>query len=223
MLEQSVQHIWNARSKMSRGSFMSGKPQFDEAEVIAAAIGVFWRQGYAAAAISHLTEAAGLSRSSLYQRFNDKDGLFREALAAYTERLLRRMNSVKADTARSRMKTLLRSFLPENAGRPAGCLIARSLSEIATLSPQGQAAALAGMAQQRQIIAGILREGVTAGELAEDSNIDAMAWHYLGVLQSVLNFPQAGADRGMLDQTIDVAMSAWPVQSRDRVSGSSKA
>jgi AcrR family transcriptional regulator len=202
---------------------MSGKPQFDEAEVIAAAIGVFWRQGYAAAAISDLTEATALSRSSLYQRFNDKDGLFREALAAYTERLLRRMNSVKADTARSRMKALLRSFLPEKAPRPAGCLIARSLAEIPTLSAEGQAAALAGVAQQQQMIAGILREGVTAGELAEDSNIDAMAWHYLGVLQAVLNFPQAGADRGMLDQMIDVAMSAWPVQSRDRVSKSSKA
>jgi TetR/AcrR family transcriptional regulator, copper-responsive repressor len=223
MLEQSVQHIWNDRSKMSRGSFMSGKPQFDEAEVIAAAIGVFWRQGYAAAAISHLTEAAGLSRSSLYQRFNDKDGLFREALAAYTERLLRRMNSVTADTARLRMKALLRSFLPGKAARPAGCLVARSCADIPTLSAEGQAAALAGLARQHQMVAGILREGVTAGELAEDSNIDALAWYYLGVLQAVLNFPQAGADGTMLDQMIDTAMSAWPVQGRDRVSKSSKA
>ena len=55
---------------------MSGKPQFDEASVIAVAIGVFRRHGYAAAAISDLTEATGLSRSSLYQRFHDKDGLF---------------------------------------------------------------------------------------------------------------------------------------------------
>jgi AcrR family transcriptional regulator len=78
---------------MSSEEFMSGKPQFDEASVIAAAIGVFRRHGYAAAAISDLTEATGLSRSSLYQRFHDKDGLFREALAAYTQRVLRRMNS----------------------------------------------------------------------------------------------------------------------------------
>jgi hypothetical protein len=73
------------------------------------------------------------------------------------------------------------------------------------------------------MVAGILREGVTAGELAEDSNIDALAWYYLGVLQAVLNFPQAGADGSMLDQMIDMAMSAWPVQGRDRVSKSSKA
>jgi len=33
--------------------------------------------------------------------------------------------------------------------------------------------------------AGLLREGVAAGELAEDTDIDAMAWYFLGVLQAV--------------------------------------
>ena len=99
---------------------MSGKPQFDEAAVIAAAMGVFWRHGYAAASISDLTEATGLSRSSLYQRFRDKDGLFQEALAAYTERVVRRMNAAKADTARGRLEALLRAYLPDGSSRPAG-------------------------------------------------------------------------------------------------------
>ncbi len=189
---------------------MSGKPQFDEASVIAAAIGVFRRHGYAAAAISDLTEATGLSRSSLYQRFHDKDGLFQEALAAYTQRVLQRMESAKADTARGRLEALLRAFLPDGSSRTAGCLIARSCADIAALSAEAQAATLAGAAHQREILVGLLREGVTAGELAEDADIDAMAWHYLGVLQAVLNFAQTGADPGVLDRMVNVAMSAWP-------------
>jgi TetR/AcrR family transcriptional regulator, copper-responsive repressor len=194
---------------MSSEVFMSGKPQFDEVAVIAAAIEVFWRNGYAAAAVSDLTEATGLSRSSLYQRFHDKDGLFQEALEAYTQRVLRRMTSAKADTARGRLKALLRAFLPDRS-RPAGCLIGRSCAEISALSKEGRAATLAAAARQREILAGLLREGVAAGELAEDTDIDAMAWHYLGVLQAVLNFPQAGADPRKLDRMIDVAMSVWP-------------
>jgi AcrR family transcriptional regulator len=194
---------------MSSEVFMSGKPQFDEVAVIAAAIEVFWRNGYAAAAVSDLTAATGLSRSSLYQRFHDKDGLFQEDLEAYTQRVLRRMNSVKADTARGRLKALLRGFLPDRS-RPAGCLIGRSCAEISALSKQGQAATLAAAARQREILASLLREGVAAGELAEDTDIDAMAWYYLGVLQAVLNFPPAGADPGTLDRMIDVAMSVWP-------------
>jgi TetR/AcrR family transcriptional regulator, copper-responsive repressor len=189
---------------------VSGKPQFDEAAVIAAAMGVFWRHGYAAASISDLTEATGLSRSSLYQRFRDKDGLFQEALFAYTERVMRRMNAAKGDTARGRLEALLRGYLPDGSSRPAGCLIARSCAEISELSAEGQAAALAGARRERELLTEILRDGVAAGELAEDADIEAMAWHYFAVLQAVMNFPQTGADRSMIDRMIAVAMSAWP-------------
>jgi AcrR family transcriptional regulator len=188
---------------------MSGRPQFDEAAVIAAAIEVFWRDGYAAAAISDLTEATGLSRSSLYQRFHDKDGLFQEALAVYTQRVVRRMNSAQANSARGRLEAVLRAFLPDGSRRPAGCLIARSCAEVSALSSAGKAAARAGAARQREILAGILREGVAAGELAEDADTDAMAWYYLGVLHAVLDFPQSGADLKLLNRMIDVAMSVW--------------
>lgn len=194
---------------MSSGVFMSGKPQFDEAAVIAAAIEVFWRNGYAAAAVSDLTEATGLSRSSLYQRFHDKDGLFREALEAYTRRVLRRMNAAKGDTARGRLLALLHGFLPDRS-RPAGCLIGRSCAELSALSEEGKAATLAAAARQREILAGLVREGVAAGELAAATDIDAMAWYYLGVLQAILNLPPTGADPGVLDRMIDIAMSAWP-------------
>jgi TetR/AcrR family transcriptional regulator, copper-responsive repressor len=194
---------------------MSGKPQFDEAAVIAAAMGVFWRHGYAAASISDLTAATGLSRSSLYQRFGDKDGLFQEALAAYTERVVRRMNAAKADSARGRLEALLRAYLPGGSPRPPGCLIARSCAEISDLSAEGQALALAGARREHEVLTALLRDGVAAGELAKNADIEAMAWHYLAVLQAVLNFPQAGADPSALDRMIAVAMSAWPaVKSR---------
>lgn len=195
---------------------MSGKPQFNESAVISAAVNVFWRHGYAAASISDLTEATGLSRSSIYQRFGDKDGLFIEALQTYTERVLQRMNAVQGSTARGQVGALLRAFLPSASApqRPAGCLIARSCTEAVELSAAGQAAALAAIAQQREILAKILREGIKDGELPRDADVDALAWYYFGVFQAVVNFPHAGADLGTLDRMVDVAMAAWPQNSR---------
>ena len=190
---------------------MSGKPQFDEAAVIDAALIVFWRQGYAAASISDLTEATGLSRSSIYQRFGDKDGLFREALAAYTRRVLARMNSAEAPSARGAVEAILRGFVPEQPmSRPTGCLIARSCVEKGELSAEGQEAALQAAADQRQIFTALLRQAIAAGELSRDADVEALAWYYLGVLQAVLNFPNAGADSSALHHMIDVAMMAWP-------------
>lgn len=190
---------------------MSGKPQFDEAAVIDAAVAVFWRQGYAAASISDLTEATGLSRSSLYQRFGDKDGLFREALAAYTGRVLARMNAAQGPTARGLVEAILRSFVPEQPmTRPAGCLIARSCVEKGELSAAGRAAAVQAAADQRQIFVRLLQQGIAAGELDPDADVEALAWYYLGVLQAVLNFPHAGADSAAINHMIDAAMTVWP-------------
>ncbi|MCA6098399.1 TetR/AcrR family transcriptional regulator [Bradyrhizobium australafricanum] len=191
---------------------MSGKPQFDERAVISAAAGVFWRHGYAAASISDLTAATGLSRSSIYQRFGDKEGLFLEALQAHTERSLLRMHAVQANSPRERLMAILRAFLPDPLvpDRPHGCLIARSCNEAAELSAAGHAAAVAAAGRQRGVIIGILRGGISAGELAQDADVDALSWYYFGVLHAVVNFPNVGADRSVLDRMIEVALTAWP-------------
>ena len=138
--------------------------------------------------------------------------LFLEALQAYTEFVLHRMNAVSANTAREKVEALLRAFLPGELAlkRPAGCLIARSCAEAAELSPAGRAAALASATRQREILERILQEGAKAGELARDAEIDALAWYYFGVLQAVTNFPQVGASRDDLARMIDIAMAAWP-------------
>jgi TetR/AcrR family transcriptional regulator, copper-responsive repressor len=197
---------------MSIEDSMSGKPQFDESAVIAKAANVFWRHGYGAASVSDLTEATGLSRSSIYQRFGDKGGLFLEALQAYTERVLQRMNAAHADTARGRLEALLRGFLPDARApqRLGGCLIARSCTEAADLSPAGQLAALTAATRQRDILVSILREAIQNGELTPGADIDALAWHYLGVLHAIVNFPYAGANLDTLHRMIDVAMAGWP-------------
>lgn len=192
---------------------MSGKPQYDERAVITAAANVFWRHGYVAASLSDLTAATGLSRSSIYQRFGDKDGLFLEALEVHTERSLCRMNAaVRCDSPRRRLEAILRAFLPDLAApeRPPGCLIARSCNEASELSTAGGAAAIAAAARQREVITGILRDGQSVGELAQTADVDALSWYFFGVLHAVLNFPNAGANRSILDRMIDVAMAAWP-------------
>ncbi|MDM0040705.1 TetR/AcrR family transcriptional regulator [Variovorax sp. J22G21] len=194
-----------------KGSFqMGGKPQYDEGSVIDAAVDAFWRHGYAATTINVLTEATGLSRSSLYQRFQDKDGLFQIALATYTDRVLRRMKSYEGGSARARLEALLRGLLPTGSRRPPGCLLARSCAELVDLPPEGRKAAISGMSQQRTLLESLLREAIAVGELPRGADVAALAWCFLGVMQAILDLPQAGATRSELDRMIAVAMLAWP-------------
>ncbi len=76
--------------------------------------------------------------------------------------------------------------------------------------PRGQSVALAGLTQQHAVIEGILRDAVSSGELARDADIAALAWYYLGILQAVLDLPQAGATPVGLRCIVDIAMSNWP-------------
>ncbi|GAB7528296.1 TetR/AcrR family transcriptional regulator [Pseudomonas sp. 3A(2025)] len=191
---------------------MSGKPQYDESAVLNAAMLVFWRHGYANASVSDLTAATGLSRSSLYQRFGDKEGLFNESLERYTDRVLTRMRSARAQTSMASVEALLREFLPKNAEekRPAGCLIARSNAEQQDLAATGKMIANAAACQQHQMFMEILTHGQLQGELEPDVDLDVLAWYYFGVLQAIVNLPAIGATGQTLDRLIDVAMSAWP-------------
>ena len=210
-MERSIHVSWNECSSLSNDACMSGKPQYDEGAVIDAAVDAFWRHGYAATSINVLTEATGLSRSSLYQRFQDKDGLFQIALATYTDRVLRRIKSSEGESGRARLEALLRGLLPMGSRRPPGCLLARSCAELVDLPEAGQKAALSGMSQQRDLLEDLLREAITAGELPAGADVAALAWHFLGVMQAILNLPHVGASRGELNRMITVAMLAWPV------------
>ena len=88
---------------------------------------------------------------------------------------------------------------------------------------RGRKAALASAERLREIFANLLREGVARGELPKNADVDAMAWHYYGVLHAVRNLPLAGADRGTLERMITAALSAWtPLRSSRRLKATPK-
>lgn len=62
---------------------------FDRGQVVDAARDVFWQRGYAETGVVELEEATGLTRSSLYNAFGSKRGLFDAVLSAYLDDVVR--------------------------------------------------------------------------------------------------------------------------------------
>jgi TetR/AcrR family transcriptional repressor of nem operon len=67
---------------------MGRRRQFDDASVVRAARDVFWERGYASTSLADLQAATGLSRSSLYQAFGSKRGLFDRAVTSYCDEVV---------------------------------------------------------------------------------------------------------------------------------------
>lgn len=62
---------------------MARTKDFDEDEVLAKAIKLFWQKGYNGTSMQDLVDGLGISRSSLYDTFGDKHQLYLKALATY--------------------------------------------------------------------------------------------------------------------------------------------
>ncbi|CAM4041927.1 TetR/AcrR family transcriptional regulator [Kibdelosporangium persicum] len=64
----------------------TGRPRgFDADEALDRAMRVFWEHGYEGASLTTLTDAMGISSTSMYAAFGNKEELFRKALERYTE------------------------------------------------------------------------------------------------------------------------------------------
>lgn len=68
---------------------MARTQEFDREVVVRAARTLFWRAGFEAASVPALEEATGLSRSSIYNTFGSKRGLFDAAVQNYLDEVIR--------------------------------------------------------------------------------------------------------------------------------------
>ena len=113
-----------------------GRPrEFELARSLDAAITVFWSKGYEGASIDELTRAMGVPRATLYQVFDDKEGLFLATVGHYAQTrtapvvaMLETQGDLNGDLA-AFFKAVVDLALSEPDAR--GCLISCVLADVA--------------------------------------------------------------------------------------------
>jgi len=121
---------------------MGRQQGFDTVHAVEAARDLFWQLGYEAVSLTDLEQATGLNRSSIYNAFGSKRGLFDVAVENYLETIIRPRIAPLLDPSNSpseAAEALIRYFtaLAETvAGLPAdsprqGCLLVTAAPGIA--------------------------------------------------------------------------------------------
>jgi len=105
---------------------MKGRPRtFDKDQAIDSAMRVFWEKSFEGTTMTDLTNATGLSRSSIHAAFGSKEGLFLKAVERYQAGPMRYVPKALAEPTLPRaIEALIRgmvSFL-STPGNPKGCL-----------------------------------------------------------------------------------------------------
>nr|WP_259652294.1 TetR/AcrR family transcriptional regulator [Pseudomonas protegens] len=167
--------LWNDHSR----KVIAVRPkEFDPEQIADAAMQVFWQRGYAATSIQDLVEGTGLSRSSLYNAFDSKHGLYTCALKRYQQMTSANIELLGADApARELVRRLLMRIVDNELEdtRRLGCLAANASLEMA-----GQDAAVAQLVAQNfqrieAALEQVLRRGQEQGEIDPQKNPRALA------------------------------------------------
>lgn len=117
---------------------MVGSRQFDDQEVIATALDVFWRKGLHDATMQDIASATGVLRGSLYNAYGDKEAIFLRAFDQYAVQFLEAAGHA---LARGDTTARLRNFLDmvvvnmTSGSPPRGCLTTRTALDAAISSP----------------------------------------------------------------------------------------
>lgn len=112
---------------------MGNKRQFEEKEVLSQVATHFWEHGYSATKVDQLSELTGLTKTSLYNAFGNKEALFISALNFYVDNSLSEL-LLSLDTKKSLTENIEKIFKHsftscKNKNLSYGCLLTNSILE----------------------------------------------------------------------------------------------
>lgn len=119
---------------------MARSVEFDEQLAISRAMDVFWKKGYNGTTMRDLTEAMGISNSSLYNTIGDKHQLFLKSIKYYTESRMAAARK-QLQPIKSPLKAIEKFILSSVyviTHEPDSCLAIKTTFEVATTDEQVQ-------------------------------------------------------------------------------------
>jgi AcrR family transcriptional regulator len=191
-----------------------GRPRaFDADEALERAMRVFWERGYEGASLVDLTAAMGITKTSMYAAFGNKEQLFRRAVERYADGpAAYATHAMEEPTARAVAESFLRGAVCTTTPPtgPSGCL-----------SVQGALASGDAGRPARDLLAGWradtghrledrFRRAVGEGDLPADADPAQLARFTMTMAFGIAVQAAGGLGSGQLDDVVDMAMRSWP-------------
>ncbi|MFG6200012.1 TetR/AcrR family transcriptional regulator [Nonomuraea sp. JJY05] len=192
-----------------------GRPRgFDADEALERAMLVFWEHGYEGVSLARLTEAMGISTTSMDAAFGNKEELFRKALERYTEGPSAYLARALEEPTALGVASAILTGTVQTTTRPAhphGCLGVQS----------ALAAGDSGLGVRDLLIAwrnngcSCVRErfqrAVDDGDLPPESDPALLARYVTTLAFGIAVQAASGVGRDELQEMADAALRNWPL------------
>ena len=155
---------------------MVGRPrEFDEEQVLDAAMKAFWANGYEATSLADLVSVTGLHKGSLYQAFGDKHTLFIQTLNRYLLHMRQHKKHIldAADSPLGGVRAVLHGFIDMSEVEgdcPRGCMAVKMLTEMAPHDAEVMRIMDDHKNQMRSTMEGRFAQAQADGDLSPDKS-----------------------------------------------------
>ena len=207
---------WNVRSDKCILDLRKGEPaigrnkEFDREQVLHKAMLVFWEKGFEAASIPDLLQAMGLSRSSLYETFADKESLYLEAIELYKRRGLIKRSFVKnAASAKDGIRQYFDRHIADalDEALPNSCLITNATVGMDSPDERVRAAIKDSFDGLEECFADAIKRGQQTGEISPDKDVKTMAILLLNLNHGINVVSKMKPDRQIYDDMIEAVLA----------------
>ncbi|MBQ24844.1 TetR/AcrR family transcriptional regulator [Alcanivorax sp.] len=158
---------------------MARKKSFNKDDVLERAMNLFWKQGFHATSMQDIVQNVGLSRSSLYESFGSKQGLFDQALGNYCRT---NREGVKALLSNEKsVKTGIRNLLESSIhctisdADKKGCFVVNSTTELVPGDDEMLKALSKNRASFEKVFFEFLQKGQATGEIPPNKDIKTLS------------------------------------------------
>lgn len=185
--------------------------EFDPQVAIDQAMEVFWAKGYDATSLSDLLAATSLSKSSFYQSFGSKHGLYEKCLKYYRQSVSTQMlNDLEnAPSARRFIEQLFNSIAEEVSRHKGrwGCMIMNSASAKAPFDPSVEKIVHAGAKKFEEIFIKAVKRAQDEGSISKAKNPEAVASYLVSSRSGLLAMARSGAKKEELKRISDMILT----------------
>jgi AcrR family transcriptional regulator len=191
-----------------------GRPRgFDVDEALGRALLVFWEKGYEGASLAELTSAMGITRTSMYAAFGNKEQLFRKALELYTEGPASYgMRALAEPTAQAVATAFLNGAVQTTTQPecPPGCLGVQGSLAAGELGQPARDTLITWRNDARLRLEERFQRAVDEGDLPRDTDAGRLARYIMTVAFGIAVQAASGLSRADLQEVADTALRDWP-------------
>jgi TetR/AcrR family transcriptional repressor of nem operon len=194
--------------------------EFDIDAVLDCATRLFWQRGYGGTSLADIEAATGLSRTSIYAAFGDKEGLFVSVVGYYDMHYAAQLRAAlcRAATARAGIDAYFERLLAAFADPdlPLGCLVTNVAVEGDRGATRLGRRIAASIALTEDAFHALLRRGQLAGEVAPLADARAVARQFVAVTHGLSVLAKASAQPSVLHDVVRTTLAAMrPLLFRD--------